>query len=124
MESSYSIDSADDLARLKIWGVLTVEGLIELMGQVGSDARFRPGMRVLADFRDARGTWDFSDIQRFRDHVARIAGPIERRWAAVVQPGELVAVGRVTILISEAIGTNIRMQLFDDPRIALRWLRE
>jgi hypothetical protein len=29
----------------------------------------------------------------------------------------------VLIVISEALGTRIRMQMFDDPQQALRWIR-
>jgi len=123
MESSYAIDTTENLVRLKVWGELTAEGLIELMSRAGQDSRFVAGMSAIADYRDAHGDWDYSEIQRFRDYVVRIEVRGEVRWAAVVKPGKLVAVGHVLILISEAVNARIRMQLFEDPRTALRWIR-
>ena len=43
MESSYSIDTDENLVRLKVWGELTADGLIELMNRAGQDPRFVPG---------------------------------------------------------------------------------
>ena len=123
MESSYSIEPDEFLIRLKVWGELTADGLMEVMNRVGSDPRHRPDMPVIADLREAYGNWDYSEIQRFRDYVARVETPREARWAAVVVPGTLVAVGHVLILISEAVGTRIRMHLFEDPQSALHWVR-
>jgi hypothetical protein len=123
MESSYSIDPDEFLVRLQVWGELTADGLMQVMGRVGADPRHQSGMPVIADFREAHGNWDYSEIQRFRDFVARIETPREVRWAAVVVPGTLVAVGHVLILISEAVGTRIRMQLFEESQSALLWIR-
>ena len=123
MESSYSIGPDEFLVRLKVWGELTADGLMQQMRQVGADPRHHPGMPVLADLREAHGNWDYSEIQRFRDFVAQIqTPPQEVRWAAVVVPGTLVAVAHVLILISEAVGTRIHMQLFQDPKAAMQWL--
>ena len=72
MESSYAIDTKENLVRLKVWGELTAEGLIELMSRAGQDPRFVAGMSAIADYRDAHGDWDYSEIQRFRDYVVRI----------------------------------------------------
>ena len=123
MESSYAIDTQENLVRLKVWGELTAEGLIELMSRTGADPRFGSGMPAIADYREAHGNWDYSEIQRFRDYVVRIDVSGEVRWAAVVKPGTLVAVGHVLILISEAVNARIKMQLFEDPTTALRWIR-
>jgi len=60
---------------------------------------------------------------RYRDYLARIAGRRDCRWAALVKPGTLVGVGHVLIVISEAIRGSIDMQLFEDPQLALRWVR-
>jgi len=123
MESSYSIDSIGNLARLHVRGELSAAALIELMKQIGADPRYQRGMPALADYRDASGTWDYSEIQEFRDFVMRIPGREPCRWAALVRPGSLVAVGHVLIHISEALGSTIQMRLFDDPQVALRWVR-
>ncbi|HLS79842.1 MAG TPA: hypothetical protein VK025_00360 [Steroidobacter sp.] len=123
-ESSYAIDSQEQLVRIKVWGELTVEGLIELMKHAGADPRYVPGMPAIADYRDAHGDWDYSDIQRFRDYIVRIAVRKQARWAAVVKPGALAAMGHILILISEAVGCRIRMRLFDEPAAALRWVKE
>jgi hypothetical protein len=45
------------------------------------------------------------------------------RWAAVLKPGSLAAAGHVLIVISEAVGVRIKMQMFDDPQRAMRWIR-
>jgi hypothetical protein len=123
MESSYAIDTQENIVRLKVWGELTAEGLIELMSRTGADPRFAAGMSAIADYREAHGNWDYSEIQRFRDYMVRIDVSGEVRWAAVVKPGTLVAVGHVLILISEAVNARIKMQLFEDPTTALRWIR-
>jgi hypothetical protein len=123
MESSYAIDAREHLLRLKVWGELSAEGLIDVMNKAGADPRYVQGMPAIADYRDAYGNWDYSEIQRFRDYVVRIGVRSEVRWAAVVRPGTLVAIGHVLILISEAVNARIKMQLFDDPATALRWIR-
>jgi hypothetical protein len=123
MDSSYAIDLTERLLRIKVWGELTADGLIALMNAAGADPRYTPGMPTIADYREAYGAWDYSEIQRFRDYVVRIAGPHSVRWAAVVRPGALVAMGRVLIVISEAVNSRIRMQLFEEPATALRWIR-
>jgi hypothetical protein len=123
MESSYSIEPGENLVRLKVWGELTAEGLVQLMMRAGSDPRFIPGMHAIADYREAQASWDYSEIQRFRDYVAQIAMPSEVRWAAVVRPGRLAVVGHILIVISDALQPKVRMQMFEDPHKALRWIR-
>lgn len=123
MESSYSIDAAHNLMRLKVWGELTAESLMELLNQARADPQYVPGMHSIADYREAYGNWDYSEIQRLRDYLVRIAVPCEVRWAAIVKPGNLAAAGHVLILISEAVGSDIRMRLFEEPAAALRWVR-
>jgi len=121
-ESSYSIDVSANLVWLKVWGELTAESLIELLNRAGADPRYVPGMNAVADYRDAYGSWDYSEIQRVRDYMLHIAAPGEVRWAALVKAGNLAAAGHVLILISEAVGADIKMRLFEDPAAALRWV--
>ena len=123
MESSYSIDAREHLVRLKVWGELTAESLIELLNRAVADPRYVPGMNAVADYREAYGNWDYSEIQRFRDFLVHLAPPGEVRWAAVMTPGNLAAANHVLILISEAVGSNIRMRIFEEPAAALRWAR-
>lgn len=123
MESSYSIQPLERLVRVQVWGEVNVDGLIELINRIGADEHYHPGMHAITDFRQAFGNWDYSEIQRYRDYIARIAGRLNCRWAALVKPGTLVAVGHVLIVISEAVRGSIGMQLFEDPQVALRWVR-
>jgi hypothetical protein len=123
VESSYSIDQIENLVRIKVGGTLSAEGLTALMRTIGEDTQYRSGMHAIADFRECVGAWDYSDIQRFRDFVVRACGVRPRRWASIVRPGELEAVGRVLIVISEAVEARIRMRLFDQPDDAYRWIR-
>lgn len=123
MKPSYSIDPAANLVRLKWVGNLSVDALTLLMRQIGAAPEYRSGMHAIADFRDSAGMWDYSEIQRFRDFVTNACGSRPRRWAPIVRPGELEAVARVLIVISEAVGARIRMQLFDDEVSAERWVR-
>lgn len=122
VESSYSIEARENLVRFKVWGELTAESLIELLNRAVSDPRYVPGMNAVADYREAYGSWDYSEIQRFRDYLLHLAPPAEVRWAAVMKPGNLAAAGHVLILISEAVGANIRMRIFEEPAGALRWV--
>lgn len=124
MESKYSIDTGESLLRLQVWGELRAEELIRLMGRIGADPQHRSDMAVIADLREAYGDWDYSEIQRFRDYVARVGASDECRWAAIVSPGALVAVAHVLIVISEPVATRIRMQLFEDPPSAMKWIKE
>jgi O-acetyl-ADP-ribose deacetylase (regulator of RNase III) len=39
-----------------------------------------------------------------------------------MKPGNLAAAGHVLILISEAVGSNIKMRIFEEPAAALRWI--
>lgn len=121
-ESSYSIDARDNLVRFKVWGELTAESLIELLNRAVNDPRYVPGMNAVADYREAYGNWDYSEIQRFRDYLMHVAPPGEVRWAAMMKPGNLAAAGHVLILISEAVGSNIKMRIFEEPGTALRWV--
>jgi hypothetical protein len=123
MESNYTIEPGENLVRLKVWGELTAEGLVQLIHRAGADPQFVPGMHAIADYREAHANWDFSEIQRVRDYVMQIPVPGEVRWAAVVRPGRLVAVAHVLILISEVLQPRVRMQLFEDTQQALRWIR-
>jgi O-acetyl-ADP-ribose deacetylase (regulator of RNase III) len=122
MESSYSIEAREHLVRFKVWGELTAESLIELLNRAVSDPRYMPGMNAIADYREAHGSWDYSEIQRFRDYLMHLAPPGDVRWAAVMKPGNLAAAGHVLILISEAVGSNIKMRIFEEPAAALRWV--
>jgi hypothetical protein len=126
LESKYSIDASEGLVRLQVWGELRAEGLIRLMAQIGADPRHRVDMCAIIDLREAHGDWDYSEIQRLRDYVARVEAPQfrpQRRWAAIVSPGTLVAAAHVLIVISESVAEQIRMQLFEDGHSALRWVR-
>jgi len=122
MESSYSIQPVDNLVRLQVWGELTVDGFTDLIRRVGRDPHYRAGMDAVCDLRQSTGNWDYSEIQRFRDYIVHIAGQRRCRWAALVKPGDLAAVGHVVIVISEEVSENIRMQMFEDPQMALRWV--
>ncbi len=122
MESSYSIDGCANLIRLKVWGELSAESLIELLNRARSDPQYVPGMHVIADYREAFGNWDYSEIQRFRDYILHIAVPCEVRWAALFKPGNLAAAAHVLILISEAVGADIKLRMFEEPTSALRWV--
>src|SRR5688572_30147251 len=122
MESSYAIDARENLVRFKVWGELTAESLIELLNRAVADPRYVPGMHAIADYREAHGSWDYSEIQRFRDYLMHLAPPVDVRWAAVMKPGNLAAAGHVLILISEAVGSNIKMRIFEEPAAALRWV--
>ncbi len=123
MESSYSIDASENLIWLQVWGEVTAESLIELLNRTRADARYVPGMHIIGDYREAHGNWDYSEIQRFRDYIVHIAVPCEVRWAAVLKPGNLAAAGHVLILISEAVGADIRLRMFEETADALRWVR-
>jgi hypothetical protein len=123
VESSYSIDQTENLVRMRVGGTLSAEGLTVLMKRIGEDPLYRTGMHAIADFRECVGSWDYSEIQRFRDYVVHACGVRPRRWASIVRPGELEAVGRVLIVISEAVEARIRMRLFDDIAEAHRWIR-
>lgn len=121
MESSYSIEPAENLVRMQVSGEITLAGLKNLISQVGKDPYYRPGMHAIADLRHSHGQWDYSEIQRFRDYLAHIAPQRQCRWAALVKPGAVVAIGYVVILISEGVG--IQMRMFEDPHQALHWIR-
>ena len=123
MESRYSIDAQENLLQLQAWGELTVEGLIGLLNRAQADPQFRPEMNAIADYREANGLWDYSQIQTLRDYILRLEVPCEVRWAAVLKPGTLAAAGHVLIVISEAVGAPIKMRMFDDPLRAMRWIR-
>ncbi len=124
MDSKYSINASEGMVHVQVWGELRADDLIKLMRRIGSDPRHRPDMGAIIDLREAHGQWDYSEIQRLRDYVARIAGPHgQRRWAAVVSPGTLVAAAHVLIVISEPVAGSIRMQLFEDMHSALRWVQ-
>jgi hypothetical protein len=110
---------------MQMRGEVSVEALTAAMNQIAMDDRYRSGMHAVADLRDCSGkNWDYSEMQRFRDYVVRIGGVRKRRWAAVVSPGTVAAIGHVVILISEAVGASIAMRLFEDPEPALRWVQE
>jgi hypothetical protein len=123
MESRYSIDAQENLLQLQAWGEITVDGLIALLNRAQADPQFRPEMNAIADYREASGQWDFSQIQTLRDYILQVAVPCEVRWAALLKPGSLAAAGHVLIVISEAVGSRIKMRMFDDPQHAMRWIR-
>src|SRR5678816_308628 len=113
MELSYSIDSQEKLLRLHAWGEVTVDGLIGLLNRAQADPGYRPDMDSLGDYREARGEWDFSEIQRLRDYILRVEVPCEVRWAAVLKPGSLAAAGHVLIVISAVSYTHLTLPTSD-----------
>jgi len=121
MQCTYSIHPEENLVRSRVAGDITVAGLIELVTQVSKDPAFRAGMNTVADLRESSGSWDFSEVQRYRDFLRHIAGDSTRRWGIVVKPGALAGVMHVLILISQSISHRIQMQLFEDVHAALRW---
>jgi hypothetical protein len=123
MQTKYSIDQQQNLLRLQAWGQLSCEGLIDLLNRAQADPQFRPEMNAIADYREANGEWDYSEIQKLRDYILQVEVPCEVRWAAVLKPGSLAAAGHVLIVISEAVGVRIKMRMFDDPQHAMRWIR-
>lgn len=123
MESTYSIDPVEHVVHMSVGGHLSADALTALMRRIATDPGYRSGMGAIADFRECAGIWDYSEIQRFRDFVVQACGTRPRRWACIVSPGEIEAVGRVLIVISEAVDTRIRMQLFEDVATARRWVR-
>jgi len=123
VQAKYSIDLRERLVRLQISGELRAAQLIHLMREIAADPRHAPEMGAIADLREAHGNWDFSEVQRFRDYVVRIAVPNQGRWAAIVRPGALVAAAHVLIVISEP-AAGVRIQLFEDGRSALRWVKQ
>lgn len=123
MESGYTIHPSDNLIHMTLRGELTVDGLIEAMRRVAADQRYRVGMHAVADFRQSHADWDYSEIQRYRDHVVHVTNDYDCRWAAVVRPGRLAAVGHIMIVISEALGARARMQMFEDPQLAVLWAK-
>lgn len=128
VESKYSIDASEGLVRLQVWGELSASSLIRLMAQIAADPQHHPQMAAVVDVREAYGNWDYSEIQLFRDYVARVANAAELtipcRWAAIVSPGTLVAAARVLIVISEPLAERIRFRLFEDAQAALRWVKK
>jgi hypothetical protein len=123
MELSYSIDAEEKLLRLQAWGEVTVDRLIDLLNRAQKDPRYTPDMSSIGDYREAHGQWDYSEIQRLRDYILQVEVPCEVRWAGVLRPGSLAAAGHVLIVISEALGSRIKMRMFDDPQHAMRWIR-
>ena len=87
MQTRYSIDTQENLLRLQAWGELTADGLIGLLNRAQADPQYRPEMNALADYREANGEWDYSEIQKLRDYILRVEVPCEVRWAAVLKPG-------------------------------------
>jgi len=124
VESSYSIDPFRNLVRLRVGGRLSVEALTFLMREIANAPAYRQGMHAIADFRECSGSWDYSEIQRFRDFVTNACGARPRRWASIVRPGDVEATGRVLIVISEAVQARIEMRLFDDEPSAERWVND
>jgi hypothetical protein len=124
MEFSYTTSPAPRLLHLKCAGPVTADDLVAAIKRIGADTIYQPGMPVLADFREASGSdWDYSEIQRFRDYIVRISqGWKDVRWAAVVRPGSIQAVGHIVILITEALEAGITIRQFSSPEEALVWL--
>lgn len=124
MESSFFIDIDKRIVHMHSRGELTAAGLTTVMNAIAADARYSRGMHAIGDFRECFGNWDYSETQCLRDYIVRIRSKSQPRWAAVVKPGALVAIGHLVILISEAIGPYIAMRLFEDPQQASRWVQQ
>jgi hypothetical protein len=69
MQTRYSIDTQENLLRLQAWGELTADGLIQLLNRAQADPQYSPEMNALADYREAKGEWDYSEIQKLRDYI-------------------------------------------------------
>ena len=91
MQTKYLIDQQENLLRLQAWGQLSGDALIDLLNRAQADPHYRPEMNAIADYREANGEWDYSEIQKLRDYILRVEVPCEVRWAAVLKPGSLAA---------------------------------
>lgn len=125
MEFSYTLAVDEQLLRFHGCGLVSADSLIQAIRKIGTDRSYRPGMPVFADFREGHTSdWDYSEVQRLRDYLVRISRTwTPARWAAVVRPGSLEAIGHTVIVITEALDAHITIRLFDDPQAALTWLR-
>ena len=122
MQSTYWIDEDANVVRLRVRGQVTVNELVEVMQGLCRDHRFSLAMNAIADYREAFGEWDYSEVERFRDFVVKVPVTSFVRWAVVLKPGSLVAVGHVLILISEACEEHIRIRLFESMSGAQEWV--
>lgn len=123
MEFRYTIEPVTPLVRVRCWGVVTPKKLSEMVRHIGADASYRLHLPVLVDLREAKGAWDYSDSQSFRDFLVRIGDrqcPV--RWAVVLRPGELAAVCHVTMVITQAVDCGISIRLFEDLDAASEWV--
>lgn len=124
MESTFSVHATENLIYVKVRGQVTLEGLLDLDARKRSDPSYHQGMSGVCDFREAYGSWDYSEMQSYRDFLVHVAGTHKRRWAMVVKPGDLAALLHVTILISDQVQHLIQIQVFEEYEKAERWVRK
>ena len=123
MPMTYTIDQEAGVVRLRCWGTLTNEEMLDCVERMHGDPARRPGMRSLVDCRDIEEMRVTPAGMQAAAHIEQVlADPAQEPWAiAVIAPQDDVFwLGRTY----EALrgGSPARVRVFRSTADAEDWL--
>ena len=120
MPNSYSIHPEQNLIRQILWGRVTVDELRDITEQIRSDSRYRKGMDVLADLRNAQIDISYAQMT---DYTRFMAGNTTIGRQAIVVSRQLeFGMARMYEQLTESSVLRIDLRVFLDMEEAERWM--
>lgn len=125
MEHNVDWNVAPHDVTARAWGRANLAGSLALLAAVVDDARFRPGMRILLDYRELDGGETTSrEVQSLVEAVAARSERIGGSRCAVVVRGRVdFGLARMWQLTAGA-STQLQVELFYEVDAALAWLAQ
>jgi hypothetical protein len=121
----HQITFHDGYFESKTWGKAVYDGFVDIMNELTSHPKWKPGMPVLADHRelDISGIEDFLKIESIASiHVKRMDVLGRVRIAVLIKRGATETYIDLWRTICNYFGFPVEHQVFFDREEALRWL--
>lgn len=120
MPSTYSILPELNLVRHRVWGQVSTHEFRDFSLQVRADPRFRTGMNILADLRDATLDVSQEEMMEFTKYMSKQSAIGKH---AVVVAGPLAfGLTRMYELMSDSMVQRDGIRIFQDMSAAEAWL--
>jgi hypothetical protein len=124
MPMTYTIDQEAGVVRLRCWGTLTNEEMLDCVERMHGDPARRPGMPSLVDCRDIEEMRVTPAGMQAAAHIEQVlADPTQEPWAiAVIAPqNDVFWLGRIYEALR--VGSPAKVRVFRNTADAEDWLQ-